>query len=55
MVTFGKGGWTYQDLYNMPVFLRLYYMRKMVKTLEAEAATSTRAEPKSIARPNIQR
>lgn len=54
MITFGKGGWTYQDLYNMPVFLRLYYMRKMVKVLDEEA-TSTKATPKGVARPNIQR
>lgn len=55
MVTFGKGGWTYEDVYNMPVFLRLYYMRKMVKVLDADANATKKSTPDKVVRPNIQR
>lgn len=44
LITFGKGGWNWNDLYfNIPVFLRNYYLVEMSKALEAEAKASTRA------------
>ena len=36
MVTFGKGGWDWESVYNLPVYLRQYYTRQMADTLEAE-------------------
>ena len=37
IVTYGKGGWTWSDLYhNIPVFLRNYYVSEMVKAFQAE-------------------
>lgn len=57
MVTYGKGGWTFTDVYNLPVFLRMYYMKKLTDSIEAEAAASKgkTAPSKHIVRPNIQR
>lgn len=37
MVTYGKGGWTWHDLYTMPVFLRTYYMKHMSDSLKKES------------------
>jgi hypothetical protein len=34
MVYHGKGGFTFQDLYNMPVFLRGFYLKEMNDTVE---------------------
>lgn len=56
MVTYGKGGWTYSDLYNMPVYLRMYYMRKLADAVNKEAEASKRAMPvQGAMRPNISR
>lgn len=58
LVTFGKGGWTWEAVYNMPVYLRTFYMQKMSEVVqkENEAATgrSTVTAHKAH-RPNIQR
>ena len=57
MVTYGKGGWTFTDVYNLPVFLRMYYMKKLTETIDREAAAASgkSSSPKSVDRPNIQR
>jgi hypothetical protein len=34
MVYHGKGGFTFQDLYNMPVFLRGFYLKEMNDAVE---------------------
>lgn len=37
LVTFGKGGWTWEALYfQIPVYLRTFYFSEMVKVLERE-------------------
>ena len=36
MVYWGKGGWTFNDLYTMPVYLRQFYLKSMVKAVEEE-------------------
>ncbi len=49
MVTYGKGGWTWQDLYNMPVYLRNFYVKKMSDAAEKEEkALSGNNEPEGI-------
>jgi hypothetical protein len=55
MVTFGKGGWTWTDLYNMPVFLRKYYMKKMNDVISKENAAAAPNTNQKISRPAIQR
>lgn len=32
----GNGGFTYQDLYNMPVFLRNFYIQQLHVLIETE-------------------
>ena len=34
MIYHGKGGFTFQDLYNMPVFLRGFYLKEMNDAVE---------------------
>ena len=34
MVYHGKGGFTFADLYNMPVFLRGFYLKEMNDAVE---------------------
>lgn len=34
MVYHGKGGFNFQDLYNMPVFLRSFYLKEMNDAVE---------------------
>lgn len=52
MVTFGRGSWTYESLYNMPVFLRNYYIQKMSAVLDRESSAAPRQtmrkSPKTI-------
>jgi len=56
MVTYGKGGWSYNDLYNMPVYLRMYYMRKLADAVSKEAdAAKGSSSPQRATRPNISR
>lgn len=41
LVTNGKGGWTWTDVYfNIPVFLRQFYIKELALTLEEEAKAS---------------
>jgi len=34
MIYHGKGGFTFQDIYTMPVFLRNFYLKEMNDTVE---------------------
>lgn len=37
MIYYGKGGWTWDDLYNsIPVFLRNFYLNEMLAAVERE-------------------
>lgn len=61
MVYYGNGGFTFSDLYTMPIYLRNFYLRKMidVKTKEKEAQEKANKQEapssKKIHRPNISR
>ncbi len=55
MITYGKGGWDWDTIYNMPIFLRLYYMKLLGEALEKEAGKSTVSQGSAITRPNIVR
>lgn len=52
MVTYGKGGWDWETVYNLPIHLRLYYMKLLGETLEREAGKTTNQGP-VVNRPNI--
>ena len=47
MVYYGKGGFNFEDLYNMPVFLRNFYLKQMNEAVEKENAEIERATKKS--------
>lgn len=34
MVYYGKGGFTFENIYNMPVFLRGFYLKQMNDAVE---------------------
>lgn len=34
MIYHGKGGFTFEDLYNMPVFLRGFYLSEMNREVQ---------------------
>lgn len=36
MVTFGKGGWSFSDIYNMPTYLRNFYLNEMEEVAKKE-------------------
>jgi hypothetical protein len=44
MITYGKGGWTYDTLYNMPIRLRSLNFQWMRKALEAESSAIQKAQ-----------
>lgn len=37
LVYHGKGGFSWNDVYNLPVFLRRFYIKKVIKALEDKA------------------
>ena len=47
MIYHGKGGFTFQDLYNMPVFLRGFYLKEMNDAVEKHNAEMEKAMKKS--------
>ena len=50
MVTYGKGGWTWNDLYhNIPVYLRNFYLAEMVKAVDRERESVERSTKTSRA------
>lgn len=46
LVYFGKGGFTFEAVYNMPVNVRSYYYVKLAKILEEQAAAAEAAASK---------
>ncbi len=55
MVTYGKGGWTWNDVYHMPIHLRTYYMNLLAKAIEKEAGKASSDTGKKVMSPAIQR
>ena len=47
MIYHGKGGFTFQDLYNMPVFLRGFYLKEMNDAVENHNVEMEKAMKKS--------
>ena len=53
MIYYGKGGWTWDDLYNeIPVFLRNFYMKEMLDAVKAEQEATKKIKTK-VHRPDI--
>ena len=54
----GKGGFNYTEVYNMPVYLRQFYIKKAQQFYDSEKAQYEKANKKhssGISRPGIQR
>jgi hypothetical protein len=47
MVYYGKGGFAFPDIYNMPVFLRNYYLKMMNDEVEKQNNAQEQAAPKA--------
>jgi hypothetical protein len=46
LVYYGKGGFTWSDVYNMPVFMRTFYIKSIEKALKAKNEAETKAAKK---------
>jgi len=53
----GKGGFTWEEVYNLPIYLRRFYIQQINKTIEAQnkaesqASKSTTKSAPSFAKP----
>jgi hypothetical protein len=54
LVYYGKGGFTWSDVYNMPVFMRLFYTKSIEKALKAKNEAEKKAN-KNIRKPTSKR
>ena len=50
LVYHSQGGFTYQDVYNMPIYLRTFYIRKMSKMFSDQKKEHETAMKKQKAR-----
>jgi hypothetical protein len=58
LIYYGKGGFTWADVYEMPIWLRLFYYRSIEKALKDKAEAQKKAnksQSKGISRPNIRK
>jgi len=58
LIYYGKGGFTWSDVYDFPVWLRRFYLKSIEKALKAEAEANKKAskpQSKGISRPNIRK
>lgn len=58
IVYYGNGGFNWNDVYNMPVWLRKFYIKKIEEALKAkkkaeEDATKKSTNTKSIPKPSF--
>ena len=56
LIYYGKGGFNWSDVYDMPVWLRKFYIKSIEKALKAEGEANKKAakpQSKGISRPNI--
>ena len=57
LIHFSSGGFTFDDVYNMPVWLRKFYLSKLAEVKKQESAQYKKASTgtPTIHRPNISR
>ena len=57
MVYHSGGGFTFQDVYNLPIWMRRFYMKELEQQLKAEAEAQKRASkgksPGNVSRPSM--
>lgn len=54
LVYYGKGGFNWNDIYNMPVWLRNFYYKKIDETLTKQKKAQE-AKTQSVKKPKINR
>ena len=55
MVYYGKG-FTWSELYDMPIWLRLFYYKKTVEAIEKQKKapeTKKKTQPPKVVKPNV--
>jgi hypothetical protein len=53
---YGKGGFTWEEVYNLPIYLRRFYIQQINKAIEAQNKAETESsKPKSKMAPNFRR
>ena len=56
LIYYGKGGFTWQDVYNFPIWLRVFYIEEINKIHKKRQQEQDKAVRKSkVSRPNIGR
>ena len=55
MCYFGEGGFTFNDLYTMPVYLRNFYFNELVKVKNDEQQANQKNEQQKVSRPKYKR
>lgn len=59
MIYNSNGGFTHDEVYAMPVFLRYFYLKMLIEQKESESShakgqdSDMTSKPKPVARPNI--
>jgi hypothetical protein len=43
----GKGGFTWEEVYNLPIYLRRFYIQQINKTIEAQNKAESQASKTS--------
>jgi len=49
----GKGGFSFREVYEMPIYLRRYYLKMMSDAIEEERKQYENTSGKEISKPNI--
>jgi hypothetical protein len=49
----GKGGFSFREVYEMPIYLRRYYLKMMSDAIEEERKQYENTSGKQISKPNI--
>jgi hypothetical protein len=47
LIYYGKGGFNWSDVYEMPIWLRIFYIRSINDALKAEAKANEKANQKA--------
>jgi hypothetical protein len=47
LVTFGRGGWSWNDVYNLPIHLRMFYIKEFNLVSEREHSSTIKSPPTS--------
>jgi hypothetical protein len=57
LIYFGKGGFTWQDVMKMPIWLRKFYIKQIEQVVEEQNKQNQKAQrkanSKSLAKPGI--